>query len=53
MHRIKSAGSARKFLWTHAAVFKTFIVQRHVTSQTHRTLRAAAMSAWRRAAAVD
>jgi transposase-like protein len=52
MQRFKSAGSAQKFLSTHAAVFNTFNVQRHLTSaQTHRTLRAAAMNTWREAAA--
>ena len=45
MQRFKSAGSAQKFLSTHAAVYNTFNVQRHLTSaQTHRVLRAAAMS---------
>jgi putative transposase len=48
MQRFKSAGSAQKFLSTHAAVFNTFSVQRHLSSaQTHRTLRTAAMSTWR------
>ncbi len=48
MQRFKSARSAQKFLSTHAAVFNTFNVQRHLTSaQTHRTLRTAAMSTWR------
>src|SRR5258708_12935496 len=48
MQRFKSAGSAQKFLSTHAAVYNTFNVQRHLTSaQTHRVLRAAAMSTWR------
>ena len=43
-------GSAQKFLSTHAAVYNTFNVQRHLTSaQTHRTLRAAAMDTWRTA----
>ena len=52
MQRFKSAGSAQKFLTSHAAVYNTFNVQRHLTSaQTHRTLRAAAMSAWREAVA--
>jgi putative transposase len=48
MQRFKSPGSAKKFLSTHAAVYNTFNVQRHLTSaQTHRTLRAAAMDTWR------
>jgi putative transposase len=51
MQRFKSSGSAQKFLSSHAAVFNTFNVQRHLTSaQTHRTLRAAAMKPWREAA---
>ena len=52
MQRFKSVGSAQKFLSSHAAVYNTFNVQRHLTSaQTHRTLRAAAMSTWREAVA--
>jgi transposase-like protein len=52
MQRFKSARSAQKFLSTHAAVFNTFNIQRHLTSaQTHRTLRTAAMSTWREAVA--
>ena len=52
MQRFKSPGSAQKFLSTHADVYNTFNVQRHLTSaQTHRTLRAAAMNTWREAAA--
>src|SRR5208283_2823869 len=52
MQRFKSAGSAQKFLSTHAAVYNTFNVQRHLNSaQNHRTLRAAAMDAWRTAVA--
>ncbi len=52
MQRFKSAGSAQKFLTSHAAVYNTFNVQRHLTSaQTHRTLRAAAMNTWCEAAA--
>jgi putative transposase len=48
MQRFKSARSAQKFLSTHAAVYNIFNVQRHLTSaQTHRVLRAAAMSTWR------
>jgi putative transposase len=48
MQRFKSSRSAQKFLSTHAAVFNTFNVQRHLTSaQTHRTLRTTAMSTWR------
>ena len=53
MQRFKSPGSAQRFLSIHAAVFNTFNVQRHLTSaQTHRTLRTAAMSAWREVVAV-
>jgi putative transposase len=52
MQRFKSAGSAQRFLSTHAAVYNVFNVQRHLTSaQTHRTLRDAAMSTWREAIA--
>jgi putative transposase len=52
MQRFKSAGSAQRFLSTHAAIFSTFNVQRHLTSATtHRTLRAAATNTWREAAA--
>jgi D-arabinose 1-dehydrogenase-like Zn-dependent alcohol dehydrogenase len=41
----KSPGSTQRFLSTHAAVYNTFNVQRHLTSaQTHRTLRAAAIA---------
>jgi putative transposase len=50
MQRFRSPGSAPKFLSTHAAVYNTFNVQRHLTSaQTHRALRAAAMDTWRTA----
>jgi putative transposase len=53
MQRFKSQGSAQKFLSTHAAVYNTFNVQRHLTSaQTHRIFRAAAMNTWRAAVAV-
>jgi len=52
MPRFKSAGSAQKFLSTHAAVYNTFNVQRHlISAQTHRALRAAAMTTWRNAVA--
>src|SRR5471032_862568 len=48
MQRFKSPGSAQKFLSTHAAVYNTFNVQRHLTSaRTHRSFRAAAMHTWR------
>jgi hypothetical protein len=48
MQPFKSPGSAQKLLSTHAAVYNTFNVQRHLTSApTHRTLRAAAMDTWR------
>jgi putative transposase len=52
MQRFKSAGSAQKFLSTHAAAYNTFNVERHLTSaQSHRVLRAAAMTTWREAVA--
>jgi putative transposase len=52
MQRFKSSGSAQKFLSTHAAVYNTFNVQRHLTSApTHRALRAEAMTMWRTAVA--
>jgi putative transposase len=52
MQRFKSSGSAQRFLSTHAVVYNTFNVQRHLTSaQTHRMLRAAAMDTWRTAVA--
>jgi putative transposase len=48
IQRFKSPGSAQKSLSTHTVVYNTFNVQRHLTSaQTHRVLRAAAMTAWR------
>jgi putative transposase len=50
MQGFKSPGSAQKFLSTHAAVYNTFNLQRHLTTaQTHRRFRAAAMSTWRAA----
>jgi putative transposase len=52
MQRFKSAGSAQKFLSTHAAVYNIFNVQRHLTSAgTHRSFRAAAMNTWHAAVA--
>jgi putative transposase len=48
MQRFKSACSAQKFLSAHATVYNIFNVQRHLTSaQSHRALRAAAMTTWR------
>src|SRR6202051_1880298 len=48
MQGFKSAGSAQKFLSTHAAVYNIFNVQRHLMSaRTHRTFRAAATNTWR------
>ena len=47
MQRFKSRGSAQRFLFTHAAVYNTFNVQRHLTSaRTHRAFRTAAMDTW-------
>jgi putative transposase len=48
MQRFKSVRSAQKFLSTHAAVYNIFNVQRHlISAQSHRVLRAAAMTTWR------
>jgi hypothetical protein len=42
----------QKFLSTHAAVYNTFNVQRHIAlGRTHRTFRAAAMNTRREAVA--
>jgi hypothetical protein len=47
MQGFKSRGSAQRFLSTHAAVYYTFNVQRHLSSaSTHRGFRAAAMDTW-------
>jgi transposase-like protein len=53
MQGFKNRGSAQRFLSTHAAVYNTFNVQRHLTSaSTHRGFRAVAMDTWRAAVAV-
>ena len=53
MQRFKSAGSAQKSLSSHAAVYNTFNLKRHLTSaQAHRVPRAEAMDTWRTAAAI-
>ena len=47
MQRFKSAGSAQRFLSTHATVYNTFNVQRHLISRrTLRQFRNQAMSVW-------
>jgi putative transposase len=52
MQRFKPPGSAQQFLSTHAAVYNTFNVQRHLISRrTLRQFRGAAMSEWRTATA--
>ena len=50
MRRFKSPGSAQRFLSTHAAVYNTFDVQRHLISRaTLRQFRSEAMRTWRSA----
>jgi putative transposase len=52
MQRFKSPGSAQRFLSTHAAVYNTFNVERHlISARTHRAFRTAAMNTWREALA--
>ena len=52
MQGFKSRGSAQRFLSTHAAVYNTFNVQRHlISTSTHRSFRAAAMDVWHAAVA--
>jgi putative transposase len=47
LQRLKSGGSAQRFLSTHAAIYNTFNVQRHLISRrTLRQFRAEAMSRW-------
>jgi hypothetical protein len=50
MQRFKSTGSAQIFFSTHAAIYNTFNVQRHLIShRTLRVFRAQAMLTWRHA----
>ncbi len=52
MQRFKSARSAQRFLSTHATVYNTFNVQRHLISRkTLRQFRNQAMSLWQTATA--
>jgi len=52
MQRFKSPGSAQRFLSTHAAIYNTFYMQRHLISRgTLRQFRAEAMEQWRHATA--
>jgi putative transposase len=50
MQRFKSDGSAQRFLSTHAAIYNTFNVQRHLISRkTLRQFRCEAMTVWQSA----
>jgi transposase-like protein len=52
MQRFKSSGSAQRFLSTHAAIYNTFNVQRHLISRKIlRQFRAEATEQWQQAAA--
>ena len=52
MQKFKSAASAQRFLSTHAAVYNTFNVQRHLISRKIlRQFRGEAMRTWQAAAA--
>ena len=47
MQGFKSPGSAQRFLSTHAAIYNTFNVQRHlITRKTMRKFRGGAMNTW-------
>ena len=53
MQRFKSAGSAQRFLFAHAAVYNNFNIQRHLISRpTLRIFREEAMRSWRCAAEI-
>jgi putative transposase len=48
MQRLKSDGSARRFLSVHAAVYNTFYLQRHLISRsTLRKFRAEVVKHWK------
>lgn len=52
MQQFKSQLCAQRFLTTHAAVYNTFYVQRHLASRaTMKALRSDAHRAWREASA--
>ncbi len=52
MQRFKTPGSAQRFLSTHAAIYNTFNVQRHLISRKSlRQFRSEAMNTWQDAVA--
>ncbi len=54
MQRFKSQGQVQRFVSTHSATYKTFAIQRHLTSRnTMRNFRHAAFAEWVAASAAN